>query len=83
MSAFISPPQLAKRLGVKSLKIIQFIDDGELEAVNLSRGTVPRYRISEEAIQRFLASKSSASKAATAVADPPRRRRKLTTKKYF
>lgn len=56
---FRSPPALAKEAGVAREKIIAFINSGELRAINLSEGTVPRWRVSEDDWQAFLASKSN------------------------
>jgi excisionase family DNA binding protein len=56
---FHKPPALAKQLGVAREKIIEFIRRGELRAINLSEGVRPRWRISEDDWQTFLAAKSN------------------------
>jgi excisionase family DNA binding protein len=56
----MTPPQIAKRLGVASEKVIGWIDGGELRAVNLSAGEVrPRWRIMPEDLAAFLASRAN------------------------
>lgn len=56
---FYTPPTLARQAGVAREKIIEFINRGELRAINLSEGTRPRWRISDDDWQAFLASKSN------------------------
>lgn len=59
MSKFHTPPTLARLAGVANEKIIAFIASGELRAINLSEGTRPRWRVSDEDWQSFLARKSN------------------------
>lgn len=66
---FNTPPALARRAGVAREKIIAFINSGELRAFNLSEGSRPRWRVSEEDWQAFLATKSNQKP------EPPRKRR--------
>lgn len=51
----ITPPQLARRWGVASDKIVHFIRTGELRAIDVStrRGGRPRYLIDERDIEAF------------------------------
>ena len=56
---FHTPPALAKQAGVAREKIIEFINRGELRAINLSEGVRPRWRVSDDDWQAFLASKSN------------------------
>lgn len=54
---FVTPPELAKVLGVAPEKVLRFIRAGHLAAVNLAtpgRNQRPRYSISPEAVQDFL-----------------------------
>ncbi len=59
-SKYISPRDLAKRWGVAPDKVLQLIHSGQLRAVNLAINSegVPRFRISEEEIKRFEASRT-------------------------
>lgn len=54
-AAMKTPPELAERWGVSAPKVIAFIENGELEAINIAHRncTRPRYRISQEAIEAF------------------------------
>jgi helix-turn-helix protein len=77
----ISPPALAKALGVDPGKIISFIKDGTLKAINLSHGSrKPRYRILLTEVERFLNSRSTAPTTPKA---KRRRRVSNSVKKYF
>lgn len=58
--AFYTPPELAELLGIDPKKVIGFIRDGDLLAVNLARTKgKPRWKISRESFDRFLASRQS------------------------
>ena len=61
--AWFTPPQVAEQLAVDSDKIHSWIKRGELEAWNLAldAGGRPRYRISPEALHRFLERRKSPS----------------------
>jgi excisionase family DNA binding protein len=78
-----TPPEVAKELGVEPSKIIAWIRQGELRAINVATRPTgrPRYRIDEEAIEEFLHRR--ATKPPTPA--PPRRQRAATgaTKDYF
>lgn len=46
-------------LGVKERKLRQLIIDGEIEAINISKGSNrPNYRFTEQALQNFLTKNS-------------------------
>ena len=44
---------VAKRLGITKNYVRRLISEGILEAIDISLGEVPRYRISEEDYQKF------------------------------
>ena len=69
----ITPPQYAKRLGIKPSKVLTWIVRGELRAVNVALSTTgrPRWRIPPDAIIAF-----ENQRAAKLVVKPTRRRRK-------
>jgi hypothetical protein len=70
---WFTPPELAKELRVDAHFVLDRIRDGELAAVNVAsdpHGRRPRWRISDEALQVFLA-----RRAATPPTIPARRRR--------
>lgn len=52
---YLTPPQVAARLGVKPESVTAWIRSGALRALNLARpGSIrPRYRISPEALDTF------------------------------
>lgn len=59
----LTPPQVARMLKVDSHKIIQWIDSGELAAVNLAvrkDGSRPRYKISLAALKAFEQARATA-----------------------
>jgi hypothetical protein len=84
MSETLTPPQLARRWSVDPEKILRLIRTGQLEAVNLATDPKgrPRYRISPEAIERFVASRTTKPPAPR---QRRRRRRELAgaSKSYF
>jgi excisionase family DNA binding protein len=51
----LTPPQVARILGVNPDKVLGWIRSGELKAANLARrqGGRPKYRIAEEDLQAF------------------------------
>jgi len=79
--SFMSPPELAERLGVNPEKIIGFIRDGLLVAVNVAANTRgrPRWRISEEAVDAFLLARQSKPPQKSA----PRARRQSNVISYY
>lgn len=75
----LSPPAVAERLGVSPAKILNWIDSGELKAINVaasSRGQRPRWRITPEALAAFEAGRANAPAPPT---PRPRRRRADST----
>ncbi|HEV8068654.1 MAG TPA: helix-turn-helix domain-containing protein [Planctomycetaceae bacterium] len=80
-ASFLTPPQIAAQLGVKSSKIGKWIDKGELSAVNVAenRSGRPRWKISRESFAAFLAARANRP-----VAKAPRRRKAaLYVQEYF
>ncbi len=73
IATFLTPPQVAKRLGVGPDKIIGWLLAGELRGINVAAKTSgrPRYRISEEAVDDFLKKRSASVRP-----EIPRRRRR-------
>lgn len=59
--AYLTPPQIARRYGVKPAKVLGWIASGELVAVNLADGPGgrPRWRVSPEALADFERRRSS------------------------
>ena len=51
----LTPPEMARRYGVATAKVIDWIRAGELVALNLARAgcTRPRYSITPQAIEQF------------------------------
>ena len=80
---YLSPPQIAERLGVAPRKVIAWIRSGELAAVNLaSRGASrPRYAVSPASLAKFLSAKAVAPVAAPPPKADVRNRRRV--KNYF
>ena len=78
-SVYFSPPQLAKRFGVKPSKIVRFIRAGELRAIDLAAAGSkrPRFRISPEAVAEFERRRSAAP-----LPRPIRRRRPTAIKSF-
>lgn len=78
----LTPPQVARRLGVSPEKILGWVKCGELRAADLSvrRGGRPRYRIDLVDLELFLAGRTARPEAAKA-----RRRRKAAVEvvEYF
>jgi excisionase family DNA binding protein len=73
-TSVLTPPQVAKRLGVSPDKILAWIRKGELAATNVAagHGGRPRYRISEEDLAVFQKRRQPSKPTTT----PPRRRTK-------
>ena len=68
----ITPPVLAKRLGVGVHKVLRWIASGQLRAINVGDGTRPRWRIMADDLQAFLE-----RRAAQPAVKATRRRRKV------
>lgn len=64
----VTPPELARRWGVKPDKVLGWIRSGELAAINLAENPAgrPRYLIEESAIEAFASRRASQSTPATA-----------------
>ncbi|MGH7137562.1 MAG: helix-turn-helix domain-containing protein, partial [Pirellulales bacterium] len=65
-STWLTPPQLAKQLGVQAEKVLGWIRSGELRAVNVAdrAGRRPRWRISAETIEEFLRRREAVPRSA-------------------
>ncbi len=76
MNDCLTPPVLARRLGVDVHKILSWITSGELTAINCATRPAgrPRWRITEEAVAEFARRRSSAP----APRQPRRRRQPMT-----
>jgi len=70
-STYSTPPQIAERLGVSPEKVQGWCASGKLRAVNVSDGSRPRWKISPEALEEFLAGRESRPQV-----KPVRRRRR-------
>ena len=68
---FLTPPTVGKILGVDPSRVIGWIRAGKLDAINLSEGRRPRYRVSRDALDRFLRQRQ-----VVAATKPVRNRRK-------
>ena len=80
-SGMLTPPKVAKQLGVSPDKILAWIRKGELHATNVAAAGSgrPRYRVSEEDLAKFQAMRQN-------VAPPPkpqRRRKDPNVIEYF
>ena len=71
-SDMLTPPQVARRYGVSPDTVRGWIASGKLQAVNVGRGTRPRYRVSVDALKEF---DSRRRGNGTPDAPPQRRRR--------
>ena len=55
-----TPPQIAEQLGIDEHKVLDWIKTCELVAVNVGNGKrQPRWRVSAEALDAFLAGRTS------------------------
>lgn len=79
---YLTPPELARELGVGTNKVLFWIESGELRAINVatSRKNRPRWAIEPEEIERFKASRSSAPQPKQA---PRKSRTPDGVKEYF
>jgi excisionase family DNA binding protein len=77
-SRYRTPPQIAETLGVNAKRVRDWIRDGLLVAVNVGDGkTRPRWRVSEAALDAFLAARSNSSPSTT-----PRRRKQPSSRRW-
>jgi excisionase family DNA binding protein len=65
---YVTPPDIAKLLRVSPEKVLGWIRRGELKAVNVGNGFRPRYRVSWDHLDAFLAARE--------VQPPPERPRR-------
>lgn len=74
MSRTYTVPELAEYFGTNQAKVVTWIRDGELIAVNIAqtRDTRAKWRVTQEELDRFILSRSSRPAANPA----PRRRRR-------
>ena len=56
---WLTPPEIAELLRVNPDKVRGWIADGHLRAVNISDGSRPRYRVSQDDLDAFLAVRST------------------------
>ena len=76
---WMTPPEIAKLLGIDVHKVASWIRSGELIACNLGDGGRPRWKVSHESLERFLDVRQSRPPA-----PPPIRRKRLPeVKNYF
>jgi excisionase family DNA binding protein len=80
---YLTPPQIAKQLHVDPAKILRWIGRGELAGINVAEklGGRPRWRISRENLDSFLAGRTNRP----ATTGKPRRRQRQAVGfvKYF
>ena len=74
MTRFLTPPQVAKILGIGAEQVLNFIARGELRAVNTSLADRPRWKINPDDFDAFCRGRSNQPKPETT-----RRRRTLPT----
>lgn len=75
-ASFLSVPEIATRLGVKSDKVLQWIASGQLRGINVAERVAqrPRWRISEADLEAFLEVRSTRKTVAVPRgAKPPKR----------
>jgi hypothetical protein len=65
MERFLTPPQIAKILGIGSEQVLNFIARGELRAVNTSLADRPRWKIDPDDFDAFCQGRSNGSKPST------------------
>ena len=71
---FLSPPTIAKILGCGADKVLQFIERGELRAINTSLSDRARWKIDPNDFEAFCLSRSN-------TAQTPRQPRRITLPK--
>lgn len=56
----MTPPMIARRLGVEPAKVIGWINSGELSAINIAkkRHGRPRWRIRDSAFETFISGRT-------------------------
>ena len=68
---FYTPPEVARILRCRESKVSTWIRQGVLQAVNVSTGTRPRYRVGKSDLDAFLQ-----AKVVVPTAKPERRQRR-------
>ena len=74
---FLTPPQVAKVMGVNPDKVRAWIRAGTLRATDVSEGTRPRYRVARTDVERFLEGRRKVTPPAS------RRKPRKTPLRYF
>lgn len=65
LDQLLTVPEAAKALGVHPMTVRRLVWDGELTWVNVGRGkSKPRIRIRQSVLERYMASRERAGKAA-------------------
>jgi transposase len=77
---YLTPPAIAKRLGVSCEKVIGWLLAGELRGSNLAAklGGRPRYRVSEADLSDFLERRSASVPPVM-----PRRRKQTSNRRFY
>ncbi len=80
-----TPPEIARRYGVATSKVIEWIRSGELESLNLARRNCkrPRYSVTPEALERFEQARTVVPDASDVTTRKPLRRKLADVKKFF
>ena len=80
--SYMTPPQVARMLGVKPSKVGKWIADASLKAVDLSEGRRrrPRWKISQQSLEEFLAARANRKPVKSGAR---RRRASLVPTEYF
>ncbi len=83
MTRYLTPPAIAKVLGVSKEHVIRFIASGELRAVNTSLGDRPRWKVNPDDFQAFVNRRSNhTSDSPSARRSSNRGRSSETVKQY-
>jgi len=82
MKISMTPPDVARYLGIDAAKVLDWIRDGELKAYNVAARSSgrPRWRIEKEALDEFLRRRQSPVPLAP---QPSRRRKNENVTEYF
>jgi len=81
-SAYLSPPELARRWGTNPSRVVSLIHRGELAAIDLSAEPGvgrPRWKVSPDAIAQFESRRSNHN---TQTATQPQRRKRSKYKTF-